>query len=111
MTHLDTKKYNRRLCSVKIGDVCWAENLPFDGVTGCKSRPVVVTGFSDGEVRYRNCTSQQSTVRDRRAIADPYGAGLMKRTYVDMEEHTVPIRRIKRCLGHLSPEDEDWVCS
>lgn len=111
MTRLDPKRYNHRVINLKKGDVCWVRALQYGNIIGCKSRPVVITGIaSNGAVKCRKCTTNGDGL-DRKEIIDTVIAGLYRRTFVTTEDMVVPINRISWIMGHLSNEDEDWVCA
>ncbi len=111
MTRLSTKRYNNRITSLRKGDVCWTRALQFDNIIGCKRRPVVIMGItSDGAVKCRKCTTNGEGL-GRKEIIDTVTAGLDKRTFVSNEDLLVPMNRISWIMGHLSKEDEDWICA
>ena len=112
MTHISTKGFNRKAGPFRRGDVCWIRSLQYGNQIGCKSRPVVVIGFtSDGKLICRRCTTNGMNPRDTRAITDTVAAGLDRDTFVINEDITISAERISWIMGHLSKEDEDWVCA
>ena len=79
------------------GEVWWVSNL--DGI---KDRPVLILDHTGNMYRFRRCTSQTSTVRQRDLIEDYMEAGLEKATYVDKEVRSIERKRLVRKLGVLS---------
>lgn len=90
------------------GEVWWVENLSM-GNGQSKSRPVVVMAVSGETVTYCQCTTKTSAVRRRYVVMDPEWAGLDKECQIDMERHTISVKRLSRRLGSLCEMDLDGI--
>lgn len=87
------------------GEVWFAESLPFDGITGAKSRPVVIKKRENNMFVCFKCTSQRSNIRNRYKVLNPIEAGLDKDSYIDYDPIVVPKEKLTFCLGELTVED------
>lgn len=90
------------------GEVWWVENLSM-GNGQSKSRPVVVMAVSGETVTYCQCTTKTSPCRVRYTVLDPEWAGLDKESQIDLERHTISVKRLSRRLGVLCDMDLDGI--
>ena len=87
------------------GEIWLADSIPFDGGTGCKSRPVVFKKREENWFVCFKCTSQCSTFRNRYPIMDLEEAGLDKDSYIDYDPIFVFREQLLYRMGVLSEED------
>ena len=87
------------------GDVVFAEDVPFEGNAGSKSRPVVFLGYQGKMARYVKCTTSTASRIPLIPVGDPISAGLGKDTYIESVVRYIEVDKLNYCLGHLSEED------
>ena len=89
----------------RVGDVVFAEGVPFEGNAGSKSRPIAVLGFRGNQVLYAKCTTSVASRTTLLPVGDPISAGLGKDTYIEPVAKYMDASKLRYCLGHLSEED------
>jgi mRNA-degrading endonuclease toxin of MazEF toxin-antitoxin module len=86
-------------------DLWWMNICQYDGSRQYKGRPVVVRCVKGDVAICYQCTSQyHEGITDYR-IMDPVSAGLAKTTYVKNQTMAIPLSRLSRRIGKLSPHD------
>jgi len=101
------RPHNRPTHNTKAGEVWIANDMRFEGSEGRKDRPIVIVSVNGDSIKCYHCTSQISSIRKRSEILDLASAGLEKKTYVDLELHTISSNKLSHKLGELSYEDRD----
>ena len=104
---LKKRPHNHPTHNAKAGEVWIANDMKFEGSEGHKDRPIIIVSVNGGSIKCYHCTSQISSIRKRSEILDLASAGLEKRTYVDLELHTISSNKLSHKLGELSDEDRD----
>lgn len=88
-----------------VGDTVFAEDVPFEGNAGSKSRPVVFLGYDGNRARYAKCTTSLASRITLLPVEDPISAGLGKDTYIEPVVRYIDVNKLNYRLGHLSEED------
>jgi Growth inhibitor len=88
----------------------WFTYISFDGCSGGKRRPVLITEVNGSSCQVLEITSQQSRYSADVPITDLYTAGLYQNSVVKVRTtRTISKESLKECCGTLSRDDRNKV--